>query len=133
MSDVDHFKNFNDTYGHQVGDIVLKSVSMVMKNSVRALDIVARYGGEEMIILLRGSPLKDAANVADKIRKNIESCIVKDQTQSYKVTISMGVSTFEKDDNVDSIIKRADDALYVAKKTGRNRIATSEEKLPASA
>lgn len=133
MSDVDHFKHFNDTYGHQVGDIVLKSVSTVLKNSVRNLDIVSRYGGEEMILLLRGSNLKDAYHVAEKIRKNIESCIVKDQSQNYKVTISIGVSTFADGDTVDSVIKRADDALYVAKKSGRNRVCTSEDKLPEGA
>ena len=126
MCDADHFKKFNDTYGHQVGDLVLKSIAAVLKSSVRTLDIVARYGGEEMIVLLRGSSLKDAMHVAEKMRKNIESCIVRDEKNNYKVTVSLGVSTFVRGDNVDSIIKRADDGLYKAKEAGRNRAETIE-------
>jgi len=126
MTDADHFKKFNDTYGHQVGDLVLKSISSVLKSSVRGMDIVARYGGEEMIILLRGSTLKDGLNVAEKIRHNIESCIVKNEAGNYKVMVSLGISRFKNDDTVDTIIKRADDALYKAKKNGRNRVETVE-------
>ena len=126
MSDVDHFKRFNDTYGHQVGDLVLKSVATVLKNSVRALDVVARYGGEEMIVLLRGSSLRDGVNVAEKIRKNIESCLVKDQNNNYNVTVSLGVSISQRGDTVDTVIKRTDDGLYKAKEAGRNRVSTVE-------
>ena len=124
MSDVDHFKKFNDTYGHQVGDLVLKGVANVLKGSVRSYDIVARYGGEEMIILLRGSSLDDAMTIAEKVRKNVEHCIVKDPANTYKVTISLGVSFFQQGDTVDSIIKRADDGLYKAKTSGRNCVST---------
>ena len=127
MTDADHFKHFNDTYGHQVGDLVLKSIATVLKNSVRGLDIVARYGGEEMIVLLRGSSLKDGLNVAEKMRRNIESCIVRNETGSYKVTMSLGVSMFKNDDTVDTVIKRADDGLYKAKQAGRNRVECVEE------
>jgi diguanylate cyclase (GGDEF)-like protein len=127
MTDADHFKKFNDTYGHQVGDLVLKSLSTVLKSSVRGMDIVARYGGEEMIILLRGSSLKDGLGIAEKVRRNTESCIVRDEKSSYKVTISVGISTFRPDDTVDTIVKRADDGLYKAKEGGRNRVATVEE------
>lgn len=127
MSDVDHFKHFNDTYGHQIGDLVLKEVSNVLKNSVRASDIVARYGGEEMIILLRGTPLNNGLVVAEKIRKSIESCIVKDENnKTYNVTASFGIAAFKTIDNVDSIIKRADDGLYQAKESGRNRVGIVE-------
>ncbi len=130
MSDVDHFKHFNDTYGHQVGDIVLKEVAAAIKNSVRSSDIVARYGGEEMIVLLRGSSsLEDAANVAEKIRRNIENAVVKDQNNSYKVTASLGVSFIKPSDTVDSIIKRADDGLYKAKTLGRNRVCSMKDDL----
>lgn len=129
MCDADHFKKFNDTYGHQVGDLVLKSIAAVLKSSVRTLDIVARYGGEEMIVLLRGSSLRDAMHVAEKMRKNIESCIVRDEKNNYKVTVSLGVSTFAHGDTVDSIIKRADDGLYKAKESGRNRVESIEKPL----
>lgn len=126
MTDVDHFKTFNDTYGHQVGDLVLKSVAMVLKNSVRALDVVARYGGEEMILLLRGSSLTDGMHVAEKVRKNVESCIVKDQAKNYNVRVSCGVATYKRGDSIDTIVKRADDGLYKSKSDGRNRVSTIE-------
>jgi diguanylate cyclase (GGDEF)-like protein len=124
MSDVDHFKNFNDTYGHQVGDLVLKEISDVLKNSVRSSDIVARYGGEEMIILLRGTSLKDGLIVGEKIRKNVQGHLIKD---TYKVTISVGISTFKREDTVETIIKRADQGLYKAKQSGRNYVYSIEE------
>jgi diguanylate cyclase (GGDEF)-like protein len=124
MCDIDHFKIFNDTYGHQTGDLVLKSVSNVLKNSVRGLDVVARYGGEEMIILLRGTALSEAINVAEKIRRHVEECIVTDEKNTYKVTISLGVSDYRQGDNTETVIKRADQALYVAKESGRNRVSS---------
>ncbi len=130
MSDVDHFKHFNDTYGHQIGDLVLKEVANVLKNSVRASDMVARYGGEEMIVLLRGTPLNNGLAVAEKIRKNIENAIVKDEAnKTYNVTMSLGISAFKTGDNIDSIIKRADDGLYQAKESGRNRVGNIEAPL----
>lgn len=127
MSDVDHFKHFNDTYGHQVGDIVLKEVANALKNNVRSSDIVARYGGEEMIVLLRGSSLKDGLAVAEKLRKGIEGSVVKDEKNTYKVTASLGAAAYKSRDSVDSIIKRADDGLYKAKETGRNRVGYMED------
>lgn len=127
MSDIDHFKHFNDTYGHQVGDLLLKELANVLKASLRSSDIVARYGGEEMIILLRGASLKDSLNVAEKIRKNIEKSEIKDQNNTYNLTVSLGVSVFKSGDTLETIIKRADDGLYKAKDTGRNRVCTVEE------
>lgn len=127
MSDVDHFKHFNDTYGHQVGDIVLKEVANALKSNVRTSDVVSRYGGEEMIVLLRGATLKDALAIAEKLRKGIENAIVKDEKATYKVTASFGVSTYRQGDTVDSIIKRADDGLYKSKEAGRNRVCSVED------
>jgi diguanylate cyclase (GGDEF)-like protein len=127
MGDIDHFKHFNDRYGHQVGDLVLKEVGAVLKASVRSLDMVARYGGEEMIILLRGALLKDGLAVAEKIRKNVEGLVIKDERGTYKVTISLGVASFAREDNVDLIIKKADDSLYRSKETGRNRVSSMEQ------
>jgi len=127
MSDVDHFKKFNDTYGHQVGDMVLREVANSLKDTARSSDIVARYGGEEMIVLLRGVTLKDAMVVAEKFRKGIENRVVKDEKNSYKVTASFGVSIFHNEDTVDSLIKRADDGLYKSKEGGRNCASTVEE------
>jgi len=127
MSDVDHFKHFNDTYGHQVGDIVLKEVANALKSTVRASDVVSRYGGEEMIVLLRGANFKDAMAIGDKLRKSIENAVVKDEKGTYKVTASFGISTYRQGDTVDSIIKRADDALYKSKEAGRNCVSSMEE------
>ncbi|MBP7088105.1 MAG: diguanylate cyclase [Candidatus Omnitrophica bacterium] len=127
MCDVDHFKRFNDDYGHQVGDSVLKEVASVLKKTVRASDLTARYGGEEMIILLRNTTLDNAIIIAEKIRKEVENNLVKDKNRTYKVTISIGVSRFNNGDDEDTIIKRADDALYKAKASGRNRVDTIEK------
>jgi diguanylate cyclase (GGDEF)-like protein len=127
MSDVDHFKKFNDTYGHQVGDLVLKEVANALKTTARSSDIVARYGGEEMIVLLRGAGVKDAIAVAEKFRKAIENQTVKDEKGVYKVTASLGVSVFRNDDTVDSLIKRADDGLYRSKEGGRNCTSCVDE------
>jgi diguanylate cyclase (GGDEF)-like protein len=126
MSDVDHFKHFNDTYGHQVGDLVLKEVAAALKETVRTADIVARYGGEEMIVLLRGADLKDALSIAEKLRKNIENRQLKDEKNTYRVTASLGVSVYRPGDDADTVIKRADDGLYKAKESGRNRVSTIE-------
>jgi len=127
MSDVDHFKHFNDTYGHQVGDLVLKEVANVLKNSVRSTHIVARYGGEEMIVLLKDTSVKEAVAIAEKIRKNVETHTVKDQNNTYKVAISLGVATFKNGDDVDAMVKRADDGLYKSKEGGRNCVSCVEE------
>lgn len=120
MSDIDHFKNVNDIYGHQTGDTVLAQVGKVIKESVRSTDYVGRYGGEEFIVLLINADKKDAYEVAEKIRKRIErsSLIGKDSV----LTISCGISTFPQDGNRQmDIIEKADQALYMAKENGRNQ------------
>lgn len=124
MCDIDHFKGFNDTYGHQVGDLVLKEVANILNHSVRSSDIVARYGGEEMIILLKGSSLDHALSSAEKIKNNVENHVIKDHDKIYKVTISLGVSDFKMSDTLEKVIKRADEGLYKAKESGRNRVCT---------
>lgn len=121
MTDIDHFKKFNDTYGHQVGDLVLKETAAVLKSVVRTSDIVARYGGEEMIILLRGATLQNGIMIAEKIRKAVENHLVKDEKNTYQVSISVGLANFRHENSAEAIIKKADAALYKAKETGRNR------------
>ncbi|MBN1871720.1 MAG: diguanylate cyclase [Candidatus Omnitrophica bacterium] len=128
MTDIDHFKHFNDTYGHRVGDLVLRKVSDVLKNTVRSSDVVARYGGEEMIVLLGGADLKGGLNVAEELRKRVESQEIADGKNVYKVTISVGVANFNSKDNEESIIQRADEGLYKAKNSGRNRVETVENR-----
>lgn len=119
MLDLDHFKNINDTYGHQVGDYVLKTIADIVKNNIRTIDFFGRWGGEEFMILLPETILKNAGELAEKIRSLIENYIFENVKL---VTISCGVTQFIKDDTFDSFIKRVDDALYHAKKQGRNKI-----------
>jgi two-component system cell cycle response regulator len=124
MSDIDKFKLFNDTYGHQTGDAVLKSFAGILKTSVRGIDIVARYGGEEFVVVLFDATLKNAAKVTENIRAAVETSITRYEGKDYKMTASFGISEYKKDkDDLESLIKRADEALYRSKKAGRNRVS----------
>lgn len=126
LSDIDHFKNVNDTYGHQIGDLILKETAAVLKNNVRDIDVVGRYGGEEFIIMLPETPKENALILADRLRKKIEDHVATDQNgKEYKVTISMGVSSFSGKETMEELIKLADTALYKAKESGRNRVCAS--------
>ena len=127
LSDIDHFKNFNDTYGHQVGDLVLKEVANSIKSSVRATDIVARYGGEEIIILLKNASLERGLEITEKIRSTLEESKFSDEKNSYSVTASFGVASYLPEDTGSSIIKRSDEGLYKAKESGRNCTCKAQE------
>ena len=116
MADIDHFKEFNDTYGHQVGDLLIKEVATAIKSSVRSSDVVARYGGDEIIILLRNISDKDAFKVAEKIRNNIQRLRVKYKTETLYVSISIGIAGYIPGDTAEGIIERADKELYKAKR-----------------
>lgn len=124
MVDVDHFKAFNDKYGHLIGDEVLKIVAKALTDSVKGKDIVARYGGEEFAVLLPNTPLGGAMIVAESIRKAIATKELKrkDTGENYgQITVSIGVAIHQPaSDTIPLLIKRADDALYRAKKSGRN-------------
>lgn len=126
--DLDHFKAYNDLYGHQQGDMVLKRVSMTIKNTCRETDFVARYGGEEIIVLLMETDEDSSQIIARRIISAIEKLNMKHEgNPGYgKVTISGGVSTYSPYRSIDktweSVLKRADEALYMAKKGGRNRV-----------
>ena len=121
LFDIDHFKSFNDTYGHDVGDLVLQEVARLAGNAIRATDVIGRWGGEEFLIILSETGVENAMIVAENVRKTVESARF-DFAQS--VTISAGVSEFARRDTPQTLVKRADDALYTAKETGRNRIVT---------
>lgn len=119
--DIDHFKKFNDTYGHQVGDIVLKHVASTLVEQCRNYDLPARYGGEEFVVLLPSTESKDALMVAERIRKSIESMVITHDQLQLKVTASLGVANFPAHaQNKDLLFQLADKALYVAKGSGRN-------------
>lgn len=127
MCDIDHFKNVNDTYGHQQGDCILREVSHIIRKNVRNTDIPARYGGEEFAIILPETTQADAKIVAERIRRDVANfdfpSIANGQT-AVKCSISIGVAGFPLNaDNKDQLIQKADSALYRAKDSGRNRVA----------
>lgn len=136
MFDIDHFKNFNDNYGHACGDYVLTSVAKIIKNSIRSQDMASRYGGEEFTVMLPNTLKEDAMQVAERIRSNIESMNFEYEGKKVKVTISGGVSVFDKDENPVSsakeFVEQADKALYVSKCAGRNRITYADKEITAS-
>lgn len=124
--DIDHFKKVNDVYGHVVGDLVLKDSALLIENSAKLCDIVGRWGGEEFIIL-KHMPLNTQTDVikqiAEKIRINIESHEFLIDNNKFSITTSIGVTKWLKNhDDINSLVKRADVALYEAKNTGRNRV-----------
>jgi diguanylate cyclase len=125
MFDIDHFKSFNDSYGHLTGDQVLRLVGISLKQSIKGQDITARYGGEEFAVVLPNTALRQALTVADHIRRAVMSKELKKKSTGEilgRVTISVGVSMLKPDDDTDSLIERADACLYAAKRAGRNRV-----------
>ena len=123
VTDVDKFKNFNDTYGHQAGDEVLKAVARVLNESARKMDFAARYGGEEFCLVMPGADKETAMEMAESIRKTIEAMTVESEGRIMKVTMSIGVTNFDAqaDKMNKSLIERADRALYACKRGGRNQ------------
>ncbi len=117
--DIDHFKSINDTYGHLIGDSVLMEIANLVKNNIRSTDIFARWGGEEFVILAPNINKEQARILAEKIRRLIANHRFK---YVDHVTVSLGVTEFLPTDNKESFIKRADEALYLAKRKGRNRV-----------
>ncbi|WP_424688633.1 MAG: diguanylate cyclase [Halarcobacter ebronensis] len=125
--DIDRFKKINDTYGHNVGDEVLIEVANIFKNSIRKSDIVARFGGEEFIILLINAKVDEATAIAEKMRVKIEDTIINVDDNEVDITSSFGVATVNQESNetIETTLKRADDLLYIAKKHGRNEVVNS--------
>lgn len=123
MLDLDHFKETNDKFGHLVGDVVLKEIAIILKETLREIDIIGRYGGEEFAIVLTGIGRDGALQVAERIRQDIEAAIFKAYDEAVSTTVSIGVSVFPDEGvDVNSLIESADQALYKAKETGRNKI-----------
>lgn len=128
MIDIDHFKAFNDSYGHQVGDQVLRLVSRTLINEVKGQDMAARYGGEEFVILLPGTNVNAAQMVANNIRKAVEKKeVVNRNTGDHlgQITVSCGVAQFYSTETVEDLIRRADVALYNSKNKGRNQVSVA--------
>jgi diguanylate cyclase len=125
MFDIDHFKSFNDSYGHLTGDQVLRLVGLSLKQTIKGQDITARYGGEEFAVVLPNTALRQALTVADHIRRAVMAKELKKKSTGEilgRVTISVGVSMLKPGDDTDSLIERADACLYAAKRNGRNRV-----------
>ncbi|MDO8662550.1 MAG: GGDEF domain-containing protein [Candidatus Omnitrophota bacterium] len=123
MVDIDKFKTFNDKYGHLTGDAILREVAKTVKETIRQIDFVGRYGGEELSVILVETNKEQACFAAERIRRAIESKDIKVYDEELKVTVSIGIATFSDDGaTLDELIEGADKALYMAKEAGRNRV-----------
>lgn len=120
--DIDHFKKFNDTYGHDVGDLVLKFVASTLVKNLRPFDVVGRWGGEEFIGIMRNVTGQTLEQLGDRLRVLVDDSYLMRQDDKLKVTLSIGATVTRNDDTVDSLIKRADTLLYKSKAAGRNRL-----------
>jgi diguanylate cyclase (GGDEF)-like protein len=126
MIDIDNFKQFNDRYGHLVGDAILRQVSKTIHDTVRQIDFIGRYGGEEISVVLAETNKEQANFAAERIRQAISLEVIKIYDEKLKVTVSIGVSTFpDNASNMHDLIEMADQALYLAKETGKNKVCFS--------
>ncbi|HOT58086.1 MAG TPA: diguanylate cyclase DgcA [Spirochaetia bacterium] len=128
MTDIDNFKHFNDTYGHNCGDLVLKEVAQIIQQLIRPTDIAARYGGEEFCIMLPNTTPKQAKLIAERIRSKVESTVTEYENFKLSVTISLGVACYDQNLDISAkyLIDRADKALYRSKQEGKNRVSVWE-------
>ena len=132
MFDVDHFKNINDQYGHDVGDMVLKRIAEISRKEMRHKDILARFGGEEFIVLLADSSLEETLLIAERVRQRIATHpVILNNGEELHFTVSVGVASLHPtEEDLQTLIKQADIALYSAKASGRNRVVTYEASMP---
>ncbi|MDD2502139.1 MAG: diguanylate cyclase [Geobacter sp.] len=128
LLDIDHFKRVNDTHGHLQGDVVLQKVALHIQKELRSYDTAARYGGEEFVAVLPDTSLKEAFNVADRIRLSVQGMRFAGSLANEQVTVSLGVALFPSPcfDDIDGLLRAADEALYQAKERGRNRVIISD-------
>jgi diguanylate cyclase (GGDEF)-like protein len=126
LLDLDHFKHLNDSYGHLAGDEVLKGFARVLQNSLRQSDIICRWGGEEFIVLLKNTDSVNAGLIAEKIRRNTEQQVFQYAGKPMTITTSVGLTGVQANDNLHSLISRADKAMYRAKQSGRNCVCSEQ-------
>jgi diguanylate cyclase len=130
LIDIDHFKRFNDEFGHGVGDQVLRLMAKVLREQVREIDLPARYGGEELIVVMPTADLAASTAIAERIRRSISECRMTRRSTGEAlpgITVSIGVAQFQGGESLADLIDRCDQALYLAKKMGRNRVVTESE------
>jgi diguanylate cyclase (GGDEF)-like protein len=130
MIDTDHFKKYNDAFGHQAGDNLLKKIGIIFKESLRNVDYASRYGGDEFIFLLPEVGLGGAFEVADRLRERAAAETLCSETERVPVTLSIGLAAFpEHGETLEAIVASADSALYHAKRSGRNRVVLASSNL----
>ncbi len=120
--DIDHFKSVNDTYGHAIGDIVIKSLSRLLKQRLRSVDIIGRMGGEEFAAVLVGASIKKAGEIMDEIRESFANIVQIGDGKEFSVTLSCGIADFPTFATQEELLEASDKALYDAKHGGRNKI-----------
>lgn len=129
MVDIDRFKSYNDHYGHLVGDMLLKDITKIIKEAIRQIDFMGRYGGEELSIILAETDKEQARFAAERIRQAVECKVIRAYDEELLATISVGIATFPDDaSEAANLIDRSDQALYVAKQTGRNKVCVYKSK-----
>jgi diguanylate cyclase (GGDEF)-like protein len=128
MLDIDHFKSVNDTYGHQTGDRMLKSVSSIIRTILREGDILVRYGGEEFLAILPAAASEDLKLIGERIRRSIEESALMEGQQTIRVTISIGGAAYPNQavEKESALLQLADESLYQAKETGRNKVIVAK-------
>lgn len=127
LADIDNFKAINDQHGHDAGDFILSGIATLMKSSIRKLDVVARWGGEEFIFLLPQTFMEGGKILADEIRRKIQTTPFVYNGTCFSITITLGISEFNGECDIDSCIKKADQALYLGKRNGKNCIFSANE------
>jgi len=126
LFDIDDFKKINDTFGHDVGDKILKIVCNEIKKRIRDFDVIGRWGGEEIVVLLVGANISEAYQIADYIRGKIANKKIKYDDKQVNLTVSAGVSDFSAEKDFEKVFKLADEALYKAKQTGKNKVVMAK-------
>ncbi|MBI5408356.1 MAG: diguanylate cyclase [Nitrospirae bacterium] len=127
VCDIDFFKKINDKFGHKVGDLALKKLADLLRERLRKNDFITRYGGEEFVVILSHTDIKNAATAGEGVRSYIDKSVFSYKNHHIPLTISIGVSSFRKGDDVTTVFERADNALYLAKRSGRNRVKTEND------
>lgn len=130
LMDIDHFKEVNDSYGHQVGDTILQAVARSVTDGLRTIDCFGRYGGEEFLLVLPQTPLKGAHIKAERVREAIEGLTFPEIGNDFRITVSVGVAEYHREESTDDTLLRADQALYAAKHDGRNNVKLAPAQVP---